>query len=289
MPHLQVAGSIPVTVSFRTDVADKPHRQVALAVQAELLKICINSPDGEKDAYEDSEYKHATVPAGAEAHEEDHHRRRLMASGGGHSCPEGQEPIWESDLIHKAHILIFLIAACYIAYAMVSIALSMLAMRRWHKFEQRVSGGELLPLPLGGLQHHGESSLIFGLRQCLRQFSRPLDVATYSALRALFVGRVNVRARHHLPLITRHRTLFALPSPKHGCSFSSYHERSLSWHPPPPPTVPLPPQVAVHGICCKTRTVGRQHSTDGYIIISSVANSSHHRLFGTQCQHELQE
>ena len=174
---------------------------VALAVQEKLLKVCINSPDGEKEAYEDSEYKQATVPTGAEAPEEDHHRRRLMASGGGHSCPGNQEPIWESELIHKAHLLIFLIAVCYIAYAVVSIALSMLAMRRWHKFEQRVIGGELLPLPLGGLQHHGEPSFVFGLRQCLRQFTHPLDIATYSALRALFVGRVQVRAHARLPCL----------------------------------------------------------------------------------------
>lgn len=116
-----------------------------------------------------------------------------MASAGGNPCPEGKEPIWESELIHKAHILIFLIAACHIVYAMVSIALSMLAMRRWHKFEQRVKGGQLLPLPLDGLQKHGEPALVFGLRQCLRQFTNPIDIATYSALRALFVDRVEVR------------------------------------------------------------------------------------------------
>eukprot|EP00892_Ulva_mutabilis_P008977 jgi/Ulvmu1/6451/UM003_0081.1 len=168
--------------------------------EEQLLRICINSPDKGKDSYghdtaaEDAQYDHAGAPVEAydALHDDGHHRRRLMGSGGGDSCPDGEEPLWESELIHKAHILIFLIAVCHIAYAMVSIALSMASMRRWHKFEQRVNGGELLPLPLGGLQKHGESSFVFGLRQCLRQFTHSLDVATYSALRALFVGRVNV-------------------------------------------------------------------------------------------------
>ena len=42
-------------------------------------------------------------------------------------------------------------AVTHILYAALSMTLSMLAMRQWFQFEERVKDGRLLELPLGGL------------------------------------------------------------------------------------------------------------------------------------------
>jgi hypothetical protein len=133
-------------------------------VQEYLLKICINKS---KEAYK-------YTPS-----------RRLLAKPS--SCPEGKEPLWSSGLIHKVHILIFLIAMSHILYAMATLFISMRAMHRWREFESIAQDGRLLPLPVGQLQHEGETRWAFGLRQAIRQFTHPIDIATYVAIRRMFI------------------------------------------------------------------------------------------------------
>jgi hypothetical protein len=138
-----------------------------------MLKICIGSKS-EKDAYIATE-------------------RRLLAASGENSCPEGKEPLWSSDLIHKVHILIFLIAISHVLYAMVSLGVSMHAVRKWHRYEQAAQEtGELLDLPVGQLQREGEHKYWFGIRQGIRQFTHPIDRATFVALRHMFIETMQV-------------------------------------------------------------------------------------------------
>jgi Mlo family len=144
-----------------------------------MLKICIKS-------------KKSTGIDGA--------ARRLLAASGAaaakatSSCGEGKEPIWSSNLIHKVHILIFLIAISHVLYAMLSIGVAMHAVRKWRKYEQTAQQGELLDLPVGQLQRQGEHKLWFGLRQGVRQFTHPIDQATFVALRRMFIETVQVRS-----------------------------------------------------------------------------------------------
>eukprot|EP00892_Ulva_mutabilis_P008285 jgi/Ulvmu1/5829/UM025_0087.1 len=139
----------------------------------QLLKICIDSSGDSK--------------------EEDSGARRLLAKALEHSCPDGQEPVWESKLIHKAHLLIFLIAAVHILYSMTSIGLSLLAMRRWKNFEKQVSQTtDALPEPWALQQGHKKSGMFLGFMQLFRQACRPLDLGTYAALRRLFLEKMNV-------------------------------------------------------------------------------------------------
>lgn len=149
-------------------------------LQEQLLKICIDSSSSSDTA--DSPGNDA--------------KRRLLAKAVEHSCPDGQEPVWESKLIHKAHLLIFLIAAVHILYSMTSIGLSLLAMKRWKRFERQVTqAAEPLPEPWAVQHGHSRSGMFLGLAQLFRQFYRPLDIGTYAALRRLFLNKMNVR-RH---------------------------------------------------------------------------------------------
>lgn len=95
-------------------------------------------------------------------------------------------------MIHKVHILIFLIAISHVVYALMSLGISMLSMRRFHAFEKVAQEGNLLPLPTDQLQRAGESRIMFGIRQAIRQFTHPIDIATYIALRRLFIEAVQV-------------------------------------------------------------------------------------------------
>eukprot|EP00892_Ulva_mutabilis_P012318 jgi/Ulvmu1/9459/UM052_0027.1 len=140
-----------------------------------LLRICVDKAN--KDGYEDVE-----TEAG--------YRRRLLAAKA--DCPDGKEPFWSSALIHKIHILIFLIAASHVIYAVASLTMSMLSMRRWQEYERTAQEGELLPLPTDQLQKADESKIVFGLRQTVRQFINPIDRPTYIALRRLFFERMPV-------------------------------------------------------------------------------------------------
>lgn len=138
-----------------------------------MLKICINSSGDSKD---------------------DPASRRLLAKAVEHSCADGQEPVWESKLIHKAHLLIFLIAAVHILYSMTSIGLSLLAMRRWKRFESQVTDAkDALPEPWAVQHGHRKSGMLLGFVQLFRQMYRPLDIGTYAALRRLFLHKMNVR------------------------------------------------------------------------------------------------
>jgi Mlo family len=145
-----------------------------------LLRICVSKK--KENSYEKGE---------------DYDARRLLAASKGSSCGEGKEPLWSSKLIHKVHILIFLIAISHVLYALLSLAISMLSMRRFHRFERTAQKGELLNLPIDQLQRQGESKIMFGIRQGVRQFTHPIDKATYVALRRLFFERMQVP---HIPL-----------------------------------------------------------------------------------------
>lgn len=101
--------------------------------------------------------------------------------------------MWSSALIHKVHILIFLIAVSHVVYALMSLGISMLSMGRFHAFEKVAQEGRLLDLPTDQLQRHGESKIMFGIRQAIRQFTHPIDIGTYVALRRLFIEAVQVR------------------------------------------------------------------------------------------------
>ena len=83
-------------------------------------------------------------------------------------------------------------AVTHIVYAAIAISLSMLAMRQWFQFEDRVSDGRLLELPLGGLMRHREPHVLFALRQCVRQFTHPISLPVYAAVRRLFFDRMQV-------------------------------------------------------------------------------------------------
>jgi hypothetical protein len=48
-------------------------------------------------------------------------------------------------------------------------------------------------MPVRGLQRHGEPTLVYGLRQCVRQFTHPVNEAQYGAIRALFISVTKVR------------------------------------------------------------------------------------------------
>ena len=93
----------------------------------------------------------------------------------------------------QVHILIFLIAISHVLYAMTSLGIAMHAVRRWRRFEVTAHSGDLLDLPVGQLQREGEHKLWFGLRQGLRQFTHPVDQATFVALRRMFVETMMVR------------------------------------------------------------------------------------------------
>jgi hypothetical protein len=94
----------------------------------------------------------------------------------------------------QVHILIFLIAISHVLYAMTSLGISMHAVRRWRRFEAEARNGDLLDLHVGQLQREGEHKLWFGLRQGLRQFTHPIDQATFVALRRMFVETMMVSA-----------------------------------------------------------------------------------------------
>ena len=140
-----------------------------LRLQEYLLKICITS---------------STADTGVKP------SRRLQAASA--DCAEGKEPLWSSELIHKVHILIFLIAISHVLYAMCSLAISMRAVRKWRRYERVAQSGELLDLPVAQLQREGEHKIWFGIRQGLRQFTHPIDAATYVALRRMFVETMQV-------------------------------------------------------------------------------------------------
>ena len=99
----------------------------------------------------------------------------------------------------QAHILIFLIAACHLIWAMLSTVLSVLALRSWHQYEARMKTKGLLPMPVGGLQREGEPVVFYRLRQCLRQFTHPVNEAQFGAIRALFIDFTKVPCLHCQP------------------------------------------------------------------------------------------
>jgi hypothetical protein len=52
---------------------------------------------------------------------------------------------------------------------------------------------------------HGEPVIWFGLRQCVRQFTHPVDMATYGAIRMMFIDQMHVRsAALHPPATHAH-------------------------------------------------------------------------------------
>lgn len=146
-------------------------------MQEYLLQICVAKKETDESYSTDEEYDST---------------RRLLAASAGDSCPEGKEPLWSSALIHKIHILIFLIAISHVVYALMSLGISMLSMRRFHAFEKVAQEGRLLGLPTDQLQRDGESRIMFGIRQAVRQFTHPIDIGTYLALRRLFIEAVQV-------------------------------------------------------------------------------------------------
>lgn len=107
-------------------------------------------------------------------------------------CPAGKEPLWPSDLIHKLHILIFLIAVSHVTYALCSLGICLISIRRFARYEKLAAQG-LLPLNLGQLQRQGESRIWFGMRMCLMQFTERIDVGTYLAVRRQFIERAQVQ------------------------------------------------------------------------------------------------
>ena len=117
-------------------------------------------------------------------------RRKLLAAES--SCKIGKEPLWSSALIHKVHVLIFLIAVSHVLYALTSLFISMIAMRRWREYERAATQEGLLDLPTEQLQREGESRVAFGIRQTIRQFTHPIDRVTYVALRHMFITTLQV-------------------------------------------------------------------------------------------------
>ena len=81
-------------------------------VQEDLLKICIADPDYIPSHVSEPIANGTATPAilssdtaTTEA------RRRLLATGSTeNACPDGKRSLWESDLIHKVHVLAFVIA-----------------------------------------------------------------------------------------------------------------------------------------------------------------------------------
>jgi hypothetical protein len=103
-----------------------------IPAQADLLKICVQSglqaQAGREDSTDvspqatDEETLTPTESSGGASSVTTEvtsvaakNLRRLLASAGVNPCPQGKESLWASELIHKAHILIFLIAASHIA------------------------------------------------------------------------------------------------------------------------------------------------------------------------------
>jgi hypothetical protein len=115
--------------------------------------------------------------------------------------------MWSSALIHKMHILIFLIAVSHVLFGMASLTLSWVSMVRWRVFEEKAQGGELLTLPTDQLQREGESKVIFGIRQCVRQFTDRIDLPTYIALRQEFLFRTRVFSPYISMRTTTHQFL----------------------------------------------------------------------------------
>ncbi len=204
-------------------------------MQEDLLKICIKSTnysyhDGQgseatADPAKNStastaapKAEHTTEPTSpkgeSKAETTVHHLRRLFAAAAASQCPEGKESIWASDLIHKAHILIFLIAVSHIIYAALSMALSMLAMRRWASLEREVQDGLLLPLPLGGLQRHHESGF-----HVWPEAGRPPVHAPHH--------QADLRRRAEAVLRAHAGAASALP---HACRSCTVQERSRRMH-----------------------------------------------------------
>ena len=169
--------------------------------QEYLLKICIATPvlhddDGTTHGEERLDYKPQTPASdlGANPANDPYAdgARRLLAAKEA-NCPDGTGPLWESKLIHKVHILIFLVAVAHVVYGSVSLAISMWSMRRWKHFEEAAQQGDLMPLPIGQLRNESESSCWFGIRQAVRQFTHPIDKPTYIALRRMFCERMQAR------------------------------------------------------------------------------------------------
>jgi hypothetical protein len=156
-------------------------------VQEDLLKICIKSKGVQKGQTTESK-KYDSKSS-----------RRLLAASSDNPCQGGKEPLWSSELIHKVHILIFLIAVSHVLYAMTSVAISVHAMHRWRRFECSTQSGELLDLPVDQLQREGESKVHFALRQAIRQFTSPVDQPTYLALRRMFIKSVQACFRSSEP------------------------------------------------------------------------------------------
>lgn len=78
---------------------------------------------------------------------------------------------------------------------MTSIGLSLLAMRRWRRFEKQVvEATEPLPPPWAVSHGHSRSGMLLGLVQLFRQIYHPLDLGTYAALRRLFLDKMQVCA-----------------------------------------------------------------------------------------------
>jgi hypothetical protein len=147
-------------------------------VQDDLLKICISSSAKESKK---------VAQGGSTA------RKLLVAEA---NCPNGKEPLWSSDLIHKVHILIFLIAVSHVLYALTSLAISLHSIQRWHEYERSALLHGLLDLPVEQLQREGENRVSFGLRHTIRQFTHPIDEATYIALRSMFIENLQVCCLH---------------------------------------------------------------------------------------------
>ena len=83
---------------------------LSVAVQKDLLKICIADPDY-STPHVSSPVANGTPETLANDATTAEAPRRLLATGSTEStCPDGERSLWGSELIHKVHVLVFVIA-----------------------------------------------------------------------------------------------------------------------------------------------------------------------------------
>jgi hypothetical protein len=100
-----------------------------VSMQKDILKICIhdsayhsNHANGTLEASWTQTSDQATAENNGTTVEP--HRRLLATDSTESSCPEGKVSLWDSDLIHKAHILIFLIGGSPSTASAMTITMS---------------------------------------------------------------------------------------------------------------------------------------------------------------------
>jgi hypothetical protein len=86
-----------------------------VSMQKDILKICIHDSAYHSNHANGTLESSWTLPgdqatAANNPTTVETHRRLLATDSTERSCPEGKVSLWDSDLIEKAHILIFLIA-----------------------------------------------------------------------------------------------------------------------------------------------------------------------------------